>query len=348
MEEEDLFQPIKAVIADLKRKLAEKETELAFEKIRNQNLCALVFKRDMRIEELENAISKKDRIIAEKDLLLSDPDGDQKVTFHRHQELEIVVIKPGLWWLLNRGDDISKIVKVQKIPIEDMAQAISTQNFMINWLYERYHELKKMKLQLIEEKDQREFTYNLGLFVRARRMEHALAKSTKSVPRERTIVAGNHAAHGANAICDAHMVMKLDPEARTHTGGNTSKLNIYSGFRDHYEEMYLLSPETVSKWADDIKNYWKFLSLLDFYEGLRLWNSEGLVGCRYRFLRQRVKNLIDKLRFEDGYYDDNYLYLNEGASQEYHKLENIFRELLKAHRDHRMTQRGSSGHLTEA
>lgn len=46
----------------------------------------------MEIEELKEEISAKDRIIAEKDSLLSDPDGDQKVTFDRYQEVESVTL----------------------------------------------------------------------------------------------------------------------------------------------------------------------------------------------------------------------------------------------------------------
>ncbi|CCD51022.1 predicted protein [Botrytis cinerea T4] len=85
--------------------------------------------------------------------------------------------------------------------------------------------------------------YEIGLKVRAREMENAIATRTSFAPREKFTSPGNHAAHAADAFADAQMVLETD--SKTEIG------RVISGKREQFKLTCLVAPETVIKFANN-------------------------------------------------------------------------------------------------
>ncbi|KAI9646306.1 hypothetical protein NHQ30_005747 [Ciborinia camelliae] len=161
----------------------------------------------------------------------------------------------------------------------------------LQYLHKRYTDVNSSYKNLKATETLKKPTYEVGLKIRARKMEFDLAARTGSTPREKVINPGNLAAHGADGVADAHMVNKYDPKTGSAVRGRSSP-----GFREQYENNYLFPPEiTLSFSVLDVSHeayFSHFICLMNWYENLRLWQLEGIVGPSYAMLRTRVKDLI--------------------------------------------------------
>ena len=112
--------------------------------------------------------------------------------------------------------------------------------------------------------------YEIGLKVRAREMENAIATRTSFAPREKFTSPGNHAAHAADAFADAQMVLETD--SKTEIG------RVISGKREQFKLTCLVAPETVIKFASVWNDLYfiKFIQILNLYQDLKMWHHEGI------------------------------------------------------------------------
>ncbi|TGO41244.1 hypothetical protein BHYA_0024g00210 [Botrytis hyacinthi] len=185
----------------------------------------------------------------------------------------------------------------------------------------------------------RKVLYEIGLEIRARKLELDFAARTGSTARDNIPKPGNFAAHGADAIADAHMIGKFDPTVEIGTESGSATLNRCPGLREQFLLNYIVSPELVlnsSKPHSSQDPGCPYLVyLINWYENLRLWNLEGIVGNAYGMLRKRIKGLVDRISTLEEFVNGDDFEEDEEVMKEFGDLQRMMSKLKAAHRSFR-------------
>ncbi|ESZ95945.1 hypothetical protein SBOR_3637 [Sclerotinia borealis F-4128] len=100
----------------------------------------------------------------------------------------------------------------------------------------------------------------------------------------------------------------------------------------------LVPPEIALKYGDIWNNssyFVKVIQLLEFFRDLKIWNREGIVGCRYAALRNRVAGLIHRVYPLEEFHNGEEFDADEAATKEFDELWEVCRELRDGHKAYR-------------
>ncbi|KAF7948910.1 hypothetical protein EAE96_008091 [Botrytis aclada] len=313
----DNFWSISNEIANLRENISDLHRKMAQE--------------DERIAEMDLSIRRKDQTIANKDLLISSADPND---FPLYADIKVASLG-GLSYQKNRVfADIDLTSSVKEVQVDVKGRTINDCVIklvvdQLICLYRKYDDVNAAcQRQMITESLKKPL-YDIGIKVRAREMENALASRTGSAPREKITGPGNHAAHGADAFADAQMVLETD--SKTDAG------RVTSGKREQFEAAYLVPPETVLKfgsvWNDSYLP--KFIQLLNLYQGLKIWHNEGIGKLQFPTLRYRITRLVNRVYPLKELHNAELFDADEAAVKEFNELWDNSREFPDEHRKFR-------------
>ncbi|TGO59848.1 hypothetical protein BOTNAR_0155g00200 [Botryotinia narcissicola] len=304
-------------------------------------------------EALKRTVDNNDRVIAEKDRIISNVNQtlvDKNRTTVQETlprlstqpnsgpifgSLEVLELVDGLI----QGKKLYHVVKVVQLDVEGKAineNVIEHLSSQLTYVCEQ-ESSENSDHKFIEETESfRKPLSEIGLKIRARKLELDFAARTGSTARDNILKPGNFAANGADAIADAHMIGKFDPAVEFSSESGSATLNRCPGLREQFLLNYIVSPELVLKsskpHSPQDSGFSYLIYLINWYENLRLWNLEGIVGNAYGTLRKRIKGLIDRISaLESLANDDDF----EEEMKGFGDLQRTMSKLKAAHRSFR-------------
>ncbi|KAF7948237.1 uncharacterized protein EAE97_003648 [Botrytis byssoidea] len=283
----------------------------------------IIKQRDELIAGMNLTLRKKGLTIAEKDLLISSVDPN---VFPLYADIKVAHLS-GLVYV----DLVSSVKEVQvditgKTINDHVISFLTAQLIRYSKRYDYVNAacLHQMKIESLKKP-----LYEIALKVRAREIENAVASRTGSTPREKITGPGNHAAHGADALADAQMVLKTD--SKTDVG------RVISGKREQFEFTYLVPPEIVLKFGSVWNGSYfpNFIQLLNLYQDLKIWRSEGIGILEFPIRRYSIKRLVNRIYPSEELNNAEAFDADEAAIKEWNELWDISRELRDEHRKFR-------------
>ncbi|KAF7897398.1 hypothetical protein EAF00_005626 [Botryotinia globosa] len=287
----------------------------------------VIAEKDRIISNVNQILADKDRIIAQETLL---PSSTQPNSGPISGTLEVLELVDGLVQE-KKLHHVVKVVQLDaegKVINEDDIEHLSSQ---LTYICQK-GSIASSDQNFIEETESfRKPLSEIGLKIRARKLELDFAARTGSTARDNILNPGNFAAHGADAIADAHMIVS------TESGSAT--LNRCPGLREQFLLNYIVSPELVLKsskpHSPQDPGFSYLVYLINWYENLRLWNLEGIVGNAYGTLRKRIKGLVDRISALEEFANDDDFEEDEEMMKEFGDLQRIMSKLKAAHRSFR-------------
>ncbi|TGO30416.1 hypothetical protein BPAE_0005g00090 [Botrytis paeoniae] len=294
----------------------------------------VIAKKDVIISNIKQILADKDTTIAQKILLPSSAQPNSGPVFGSLEVLELV-------GGLTQGTKAHSLD--QYLPILTCRRGKTPTRSQGGAAGCRGKSLIRMSLNTCPVNLQTELfkkpLYEIGLKIRARKLELDFAARTGSTAKDNILKPGNFAAHSADAIADAHMIRKFDPivEIGTESGNPTSSR--CPRLREQFLLNYIVSPELVLKSSKPRSpqdpGFSYLVYLINWYENLRLWNLEGIVGNAYGMLRKRIKGLVDRISTLEEFVNDDDFEEDEEVMKEFGGLQRIMSKLKAAHRSFR-------------
>ncbi|KAF7880822.1 uncharacterized protein EAF02_006713 [Botrytis sinoallii] len=291
--------------------------------------------KDRIISSVNQILADKDRTIAQEALLPSSAQPNSGPVFG---SLEVLELADGL----NREKKLHHVDKVVQLDAEGKAineNVIEHLSSQLTYICEKESSASSGHKFLEETESFRKPLSEIGLKIRARKLELDFAARTGSTARDNILNPGNFAAHGADAISDAHMIGKFDPTVEVGTESGNATLNRCPGLREQFLLNYIVSPELVFKsskpHSSQDTGFSYLVYLINWYENLRLWNLDGMVGNTYCMLRKRIKDLVDRISTLEEFVNDDDFEEDEEVVKEFGDLQRIMSKLKAAHRSFR-------------
>ncbi|TGO14580.1 hypothetical protein BTUL_0051g00460 [Botrytis tulipae] len=279
--------------------------------------------RDELLAGMNLTIKKRNLTITEKDLLISSADPN---AFPLFADIKVARLG-GLTYQKGRVfADIDLTSSVKEVQVDAKGSTINdcVIKLLVDQLiclYKKYDDVNAAcQLQMITESFKKPL-YEIALKVRAREMENAIASRTSSTPREKITGPGNHAAHGADALANAQMVLETD--SKTDVG------RLISGKREQFEFTYLVPPEIVHKFGSawDDSYFPNFIQLLNLYQDLKIWRSEGIGILEFPTRRYSTKRLVNRIYPSEELNNAEAFDADKEAIKEWNELWDISSEL---------------------